>query len=260
VRNYLSSVGFWSDDSLEQQYFEALNSSDSDTFPGLFLKNRDLRDQFGRAISFSFQALKDTGADCNDCLSALWTPTSETAFKVRYPAMEHGWAGILRDNPDRFTMAIVSGQCLEFDAGIWSSLCRRIRQNHKHSVLETALVVNEGVKRPKGLMKRKGTDGLQKWSLREVQKGSAFDMGDGCNLVVVQYLKPCEPHLQSSLIVGWESTELGIRKMKHKAEEYVRKEALKTTERKRHHELHREHEWETRPIPVYVVSHPRLMS
>jgi hypothetical protein len=61
-------------------------------------------------------------------------------------------------------------------------------------------------------------------------------MGDGRSLVFLKYLTSEGRDFKSSMIVGWETPVQPIRKMKHKAVEYVRKGALQTTPEKRHHE------------------------
>jgi hypothetical protein len=269
MRNYLASVGYWTEIpvGLEQQYFELLNDSDPNAFPNCFLRPPEsltTRKVFGGAIALSLEILKYSCTDADDCLSVVWAPDSENTWSVLYPIEDYGWTGVLRDSQDRFSMAVVSAKCLEFDAKStaaredWSSHCRKVQPNHNHSVLESMLYINEQAELPKGLAKTYDEDGHGSWKLEALELNGAFEMGDGDNLVFMACLKSPVFSTPVSIIVGWESpkhTFTAFRKLKQRAQKAA--DVLKTTTKYRHHEAQRKSKSRTDPIVIYIVSNPR---
>ena len=125
MRNYLRGISFsWSDSTIEDQYFEALNTRDIHTFEKLYWQNSSLRPVLGEAIAESLSALLKTGVDSNNCLSTMWVQGSREPLAATFPYRDQHWAGLLSDTIDSCTVAIMTPYCLVFKDVRGTSTCQ----------------------------------------------------------------------------------------------------------------------------------------
>jgi hypothetical protein len=121
------------------------------------------------------------------------------------------------------------------------------------------LTINEQpeAERPRALIKVDSM-GQESWKLEGVKMHHVFEMGDGCSLVILQFLESRTWLVPSALIVGWETTDHPTRKMKNNAGTHIR-EVRHLPPKYWHREAHWDPEITIPPISVYIASSPKAL-
>lgn len=263
VQNYLESICMrWPSEQHKSRYFDALNSSDIQSFDNLFRTDAEYQGTIANAISLSLSAILKTGIDRNNCLSAMWAPDCHEVHSIAFPDWEYSWTGILADGSDGCNVAIVTKECLELaDAG-QASLCRKKgNSSNRYSILETYLAVNEEAKMPEGLAKRPRrrnnyTDHTYQWDFSRLKSGGVFSLGQQGRLKVLGYLRHNKTYREPGLLTEWRCHPTSSRM--EMVQETIRQNIGKTPIAKCHREHVWEHPYTTRPILIHIPSHPNL--
>ena len=146
MREYFCSGLFeWNDPRCEAAFFRAVASHEN-TLSVIYKLKKEWRNDIGKAISWLFTALGDTGITSTGDLETLSMqngPDSECLATI--PASQHTWAGLLKESIHSATFAIASSSCLSFryfgEEGLQGQRCRLFKSSkEQYSVLETAVV------------------------------------------------------------------------------------------------------------------------
>ncbi|KAF4634255.1 hypothetical protein G7Y89_g3838 [Cudoniella acicularis] len=156
----------WSDTGCKTEYINAVRDKDLRAFRQLWQDPPPWQEDIRKAVCCCLRALSETGVGIKeevDALYVLWVPAPGQRHLVTLNEQRDKWSGFLRDSRDYFTMAVVTGRCLDFtdDNG-------RGCGSNGYSIFETALIVNDSIK-PIQLRKvraRKG-GGAQELDLHE---------------------------------------------------------------------------------------------
>jgi hypothetical protein len=185
MRNYLEGVFMaWPSPECKDKYFDSLNDS-AISFPEFYSDAntpKDWRDAMGQAVAASLKALSTTGNDENNNLTALWAPNPRDRWKVTIRKKQQHWAGVLKDTVETCSFGIFTTVCWEFKptASMWESTCQSSSSSAQNPpidqrpVLETALVINEEAKMPRGL---ELNDITRRWKIHRLENRATFDLG-----------------------------------------------------------------------------------
>ncbi|CAG8956016.1 hypothetical protein HYFRA_00008872 [Hymenoscyphus fraxineus] len=283
IRNYLRGIAFpWISKECEYSYFKALRCPKS--FRRFWKGNPDYRDNVGNAISTCLDALEETGVneesrelrglwvdsfdsdgesdgesdDGGDCQSSTPGPDKQLScffeeWIVTLFRSEYTWTGFLEDSEESLTMAVVGMACLDFDHGGYGRRCSQAFCTAKKSssrgypVLQTSLQLNDSILKSEKLKCGKlDRAGKVVWDATDVKKGTSFSLGDHGTMKV---LTP--PSDTCPLIVEWNGVKSETLK---EVKNVAINEKLLGRNAERHHREHIRGTWESRPLPVLVLS------
>ena len=239
MRNFLEFRVDWSQ-STKRLYFSTLESGNTEQFMRC-LRDRRYSKSFTNAVTLSFEALKNTGNDRNQTLSAFWVSKDGEERSILYPYNTHKWTGLLADSPDTCTVAVATEDCLTL-----GRIGLHCQDNHhppaEDSVLQTAMVINQ-------------MDPLPGWRSREravaqMRKGDVFELRDhGC----FEVIRPLGNG--DGLLVFWSKPRFQMKMDK----QIFKRGRIKVPIDAAHYELLRYKDFEEKPqwIPVHVVSSRR---
>lgn len=121
-----------------------LASGDPLLFAKVYEEHRSWRKDMGKAISWLFTAIEDTGLNETSDLSAYLYREgfSDPHYEVVIPWKRYTWVPLLKDSSYTATFAIASSACLELSGSKGSNAqkCRgEVGDGHQHPVLQTVL-------------------------------------------------------------------------------------------------------------------------
>ncbi|CAG8978922.1 hypothetical protein HYALB_00005259 [Hymenoscyphus albidus] len=283
IRNYLHGIAFpWISKDCEYSYFKALRCPKS--FRRFWKGNPDYRENVGNAISTCLDALEETGVNEESReLRGFWVDSFDSdgesdgesddrgdqqpstsgpdkhfscffeEWIVTLFRSEYTWTGFLEDSEKSLTMAVVGMACLDFDHGGYGRRCSQAFCTAKKSnsraypVLQTSLQLNDSILKSEKLKRGKlDRAGKIVWDATDVRKGTSFSLGDHGTLKV---LTP--PSDTCPLIVEWNGVKSETLK---EVKNVAINEKLLGRNAERHHREHTRGTWESRPLPVLVLS------
>lgn len=284
IRNYLHSITFpWISKECEYSYYKALRCPKS--FRKFWKSHPEYRENVGDAISACLDALEETGVNEDSReLRGLWVESFDnggdsdgesdeetddeddqksSASSLAKPRSiffeewivtlfrsEYTWTGFLEDSEESLTMCVVVPACLDFDHMGYGRRCTQaqcVTGSKGYPVLQTSLQLNESILKGEKL-KRERLDAAGKaaWDAKEVKKGSSFSLGNHGTLKVLTSSSNTCP-----VIMEWSGVKSETMK---EVKNVAINEKVLGRNAERHHREHIRGTWESKPLPVLVLS------
>jgi hypothetical protein len=171
---------------------------------------------------------------------------------------EYIWTPFLNDSPEIITMAIITTSCLEAadEQGLGRRCQRGWQEGNKfvkirgYPVLATSLFVNESILESKQLVSKRIRGGCFRiWDTGSLCEKARFSLGDHGELEV--YARPTRKCPVT--IMEWQGV-IGVKESWNEIKDANMNEEFFGRSRTPHHKEHISGEWETRPLPILIMS------
>lgn len=284
IRNYLRGITFpWFSEECGYSYYKALRCPKS--FRKFWKGHPEYRENVGDAISTCLDALEETGVNEESReLRGFWVESFDddgdsdgesdgetnddddqkslasgpdrlrsTFFEewiVTLFRSEYTWTGFLEDSEESLTMAVLNLECLDFNHGGYGRRCTQTQcssSSRGYPVFQTSLQLNESILKGEKLKREKlDAAGKVAWDAREVKKGSSLSLGNHGTLKVLASSGNTCP-----VIMEWSGVKSETLK---EVKNVAINEKLLGKNAERHHREHIRGTWESKPLPVLILS------